>query len=355
MKNKKIVFFCGTLMQGGAERVISVLANSLILKGFDVSILCYYCREIFYNVDSRVKILYVESETNTTSLFKNLLWIRKFFKSNPDVIISFLASFNVLALVAHIGLKQSIIVADRSTPQIVPKQKIIRMARNFLYRFADAVVLQTQRNYEYFSSAVQRRGCVIFNPIDASVDIGSALKADKKKKIVSVGRLIPSKNHKMLIDAFDNIKEKFPEYDLIIYGDGENRDMLEQHIKEKELSDKVFLPGNEKRIFEKIKDAELFVFSSDFEGMPNALMEAMCLGLPVISTNVSGVEDMIINKDNGLIIDCGNTEQLSLAMQEMLSNKDFRNKCANKAVELSEKVKTEEIVDKWISLINNVS
>ncbi len=354
MKNKRIVFFCGTLMQGGAERVISVLSKNFAEQNLSVSILCYYDAEIFYNIHPDVKIVCVEKETGTKSKLKNLLWVRRFYKDNADVVISFMAAFNIFALIAHMGLKIPIIVADRSDPYLVPRNSVIRKARDFLYNFADKVVLQTKRNYNYFSKLIQKKGEIIANPVDMSGFKGVALKTPKSKRIVSVGRLMPSKNQKMLIEAFAGVCQAFPDYTLTIYGDGKAREELEKYICELQLSNKVFLPGEEKNIFEKIADADLFVLSSNYEGMPNALIEAMCLGLPVISTDVSGAADFIENDVNGLIVECNNTSQLVSAMEKMLSDENYRTACGEQAVNIIDKVDTDRIVQKWLDMIKSI-
>lgn len=341
-------------MQGGAERVISVLSKKFCEKGLDVCILYYYDSEVFYDFHPDVKLLCVEKEAGSHNKLKNLLWMRKFFKKNADVILSFLASLNIFALIAHIGLKMPIIVADRSDPFVVPHNPIIRKLRDWMYLFADRVVLQTQRNFSYFSKSIQRKSEIIANPVDLNEFTGLALKTPKNKRIVSVGRLIPSKNHKMLIDAFARIANAYPDYTLTIYGDGTSQEELNKYICELGLNDRVFLPGNEKNVFEKIADADLFVLSSNYEGMPNALIEAMCLGLPVISTDVSGAGDFIEDEKNGLLIDCNSLPQLVSAMSKMLNDADFRKSCAEKATEIYKMVDTETVVEKWLNLIDEL-
>lgn len=354
MKNKRIVFFAGTLLQGGAERVISVLSRSFAEQGLDVSILCYYDSEIFYNIHPKVKLFSVEKETGTKNKIRNLLWMRKFFKQNADVIISFMAKFNMLAIFAHFGLKMPIIVADRSDPFVVPNNPLLRKLRDLLYNFADRVVLQTKRNYSYFSKSIQNKAEIIANPVDVGEFGGVALKTEKRQKIVSVGRLIPLKNQKMLIDAFAKVSEKYNDYTLTIYGDGSYRNDLENYINALSLSEKVLLPGNQKDIFSKIADAQLFVLSSNYEGMPNALIEAMCMGLPVISTDVSGAADFIENGVNGLIVECNNLEQMVSALDKMLGDNEFCKAAAENAVSVAAKVDTDTIAKKWFKVIEDI-
>ena len=346
--SEKFVIFDGTLMQGGAERVISILSHYMIEKGYPVEILLLYDREIFYDIDPRARITIVERECGTRNFFKCFIWIRKFFAEHAKIVISFLAPFNILALTAHLGLDSKIVVADRNDPRFIPSNKIVRALRDFSYRFADGVVVQTSHNKKYFSNAVQKKSAVIFNPIDLGEKAGLALKTLKKNKIVSVGRLMPQKNQKMLIDAFATVSKTYPQYELFIYGDGPERQAIEDLAKERNIADKVHMPGSVKDVFDQIADAELFVLSSNYEGMPNALIEAMCLGLPCITTNVSGAEDLIQRGVNGDIVEVDNTEELVRKMIELLGDGERRDRYAKAAIKLNQKLNTKAIMDQWL-------
>ena len=192
--SKRCVVFIGTLKQGGAERVISILTRQMAQKNLDVKILLYYDEPIFYELDPRVKIDIVEKNTNSRNILKNIFWIRKYFKNQADVLLSFLAPFNMLALVAAFGLRTSVIVADRNDPRYVPGNRYIRFARNVLYRLADGVVVQTKYNQDYFPKKIRDNSVVIANPVDLGDNAGKALRADKRREIVSIGRLMPQKN-----------------------------------------------------------------------------------------------------------------------------------------------------------------
>ena len=348
----RIVFFDGTLREGGAERVISILSNVMAqTTNYKVSIALWYDEEPFYEIDERVDIIRIPQKTKKSSFFGNFFWLRKYMKNECDTIISFLAPFNVLALLAHLGLKCPIIVADRNNPKKVPSNFFIRKARDFLYLCADRVVLQTEQNDMYFSYIKESKRRVIYNPICLKEKTGLALGMEKKKKIVSVGRLIEQKNQKMMINAFSKLEKKYPNYELWIYGEGNYRDELERLIRELGLEKKVFLPGNSKDIFTVISDAEFFVMSSNYEGMPNALLEAMCLGLPVISTKVSGAIDVIKNEYNGLLVDIDDIDGLIIAMDKLFSDEELRANLAKSACQLAEELAPEKIVSQWWELI----
>lgn len=344
---KNFVFFVGAITHGGAERVISILTHHMAKQGYHVEILLLHEQEIFYDIDDRVKITVVETESGTENIIKNILWIRRFFKKHADTIISFLAPFNIVALIAHFGLKSKIIVADRNDPRFIPNKFPVRKLRDFLYVFANGVVLQTTQNKKYFSRSIQKKSVIIPNPIDLGEKVGQALREKKRKEIVSVGRLMPQKNQALLLDAFANIKDDFPEYTLTIYGEGPERERLEKETIKRGIQNRVRLPGNVKDIFDKISSSEIFVLSSNYEGMPNALIEAMCLGLPCITTNVSGAEDLIESGVNGEIVPVGDRTALEEAIKGLLSNPEKRKKYEKAALRTNERLRIDKVMDQW--------
>ena len=357
IKNKRIVIFNGTLMQGGAERVISILSSRMKQEGYTVEILLYYDRELFYSLAPDVKVSSVEGKTKSKNILKNLVFIRKYFRKNADIVLSFLAPFNMVALVAHLGLSLPIIVADRNDPRYIPSKFLMRKLRDFLYRFADGVVFQTTHNRDYFPQSVKKKSTVIANPVDLKELSGTALLARKEKTIVSVGRIMEQKNQEMLIRAFATIQKKFPEYKLVIYGDDSNirhKQKLEEIISQNELNNKVFLRGNQKDVIKKILSSELFVLSSNYEGMPNALIEAMCVGLPCISTNVSGATDVIQSGYNGEIVNVNDEKAITAAIIKLLSSSELRDLYAKNAIELNEKLETHKIMQQWINYIESI-
>ncbi len=349
----KYLFFDGTLEEGGAERVISIITKKLSENPENtVEILIYYDSEPFYPVDERVKLTRVEKQTGSKNIFKNLLYMRKFFKNFDGVVISFLAPFNILALVAHFGLNGKIIVADRNDPRKVPTNRFVRFLRDFLYRFADGIVLQTIRNQKYFSKKIQEKSTVIYNPVTLGENVAISLNTPRKKHIVTAARLVPQKNQKMLVDAFSDIAEEFPDYIVNFYGDGPLKEELQEYINSKNLADKMFLCGAISNVPETITNAACFVLTSDYEGMPNALIEAMCVGLPVISTKVSGATDLVVDGENGLLVDVGDKDALADALRRVLSNDKFAEKLAQNAAALNDELEVTKIVEQWQEFAN---
>lgn len=351
----KILFFVGEFNEGGAERVISILANELVERGFDIEILKYHNTINFYKTNDLIKINSVEENTNTRkNIIKNILWLHKYFKNNTDIVISFLAPFNMVAIASNIGNKTPIIVADRNDPHTVPSNSIIRFFRNQLYKLANGIVLQTNDNKNYFSKTVQKKSRVIYNPINIKERSGIAIGSEKENIIVSVARLEKQKNQELLIRSFYSLKDEFKDYKLVIYGEGSYRKELEVLINNLGINDRVFLPGNTEDIINKIKKAKVFVLSSNYEGMSNSLIEAMYIGLPVISTKVSGANELINNNENGLLIDINNQNELISSLKEILLNKELRDKLAKNACNISYKLNVGNIVNEWVEFINTV-
>lgn len=344
----KIVFFTGEYTEGGAERVMSILANGFVERGYDVALLSYYDSKFFYSLDEKVEKLSVFHNTGSKNIIKNLIWMHRYFKENGDIVISFLAPFNILALLAFILIDKPIIVADRNDPSKVPGNRLIRCLRDFLYRFADGVTVQTLQNSRYFKRIKTR---VIANPIYFDDYAGKALNVQKKNKIVNVGRLKSQKNQKMLIEALGDIDEK---YYLEIYGDGDLKNELIDFADKCGVKERVHFMGNVKDVFDKILDASVFVLSSNYEGMPNALIEAMCLGLPVISTKVSGTEELIKDNINGLLIDVNDEKALADKLNLLLKNVELRNSLAKEAVKVYDKLKADKIIDEWLEFVSDV-
>lgn len=352
----KIIISIATLNFAGAERVVSIIANELSRQGHDVEILLFYDREICYEINENVKIVVSEKCAGKPGLLTHLRWRRHHIKeSGADAVVSFLAPFNMINILTMAGVKIPLIVADRNDPRKIPTKVPLRAARNFLYRFADGIVLQNETNKNYFSKAVRKKSTVIFNPLNMGEYEGAAARCDENDRIdeiVAVGRLIRQKNPEMLLNAFANLASDFPKYRLSFIGEGDMREKLLEMAKEKNIADRVELNGAVSNVFERTHKSKLYVMTSEYEGMPNALIEAMCLGLPVISTKVSGAVDVIENKKNGVLIDCGDEKALEKEMRELLSNAELRQRYGENATKIADQLRTEEIVSRWLEFIN---
>lgn len=352
-KTMPIHVFIGALPQGGAERVVSYLVNKLFQSGFNVDlVLLRNDIENFYKINDGIKIINIADITGSNSLLKNVRELRKLFKRERCLIVSFLAQYNIVSTFANMGLRNAIIVADRNDPRRWPSRKTVRAIRNFAYRMADGVILQTETNKSYFSKKVQKKSTIIFNPVDVGEYAGSGREASKEQVVINVARLMPQKNQKLLIEAFKDVLRKHPEYRLKIVGDGPEKDTLNELIEKLGLTEKVELLGARHDVFDLVKQSEIFVLSSEFEGMPNALIEAMCIGTACISTKVSGANELIRNEESGLLIDIGNKEQLTEAINKLIEDGGLRNECVKNGIATNELLNIDKIISEWITVIN---
>ena len=147
--------------------------------------------------------------------------------------------------------------------------------------------------------------------------------------------------------AFNQIKDRFPEHILEIYGDGELKNEIQNLINAYNLQKRIFLKGKVDNIHESISNSELFVLSSDYEGLSNALLEAMLMGIPVISTDCTGSNEYIIDGYNGLLVPVNNLQLLSSAMEKVLSSKMLQKSLSNNSKKIESKVSKKNVINLW--------
>lgn len=350
----KLLILTPSLGAGGAERVLSILSSSFADNFEKVIIVVWKTTPVFYSLDSRIEIIWIPRMVDNKGIFKQMQWVRAFVKSYcPNVVLSFLAPYNMLALVSLLGIKVPKLVAERSDPRINKRGKPVRILRNLLYYSASGILCQTENMKNYFKGQLHKKAKVIFNPllIDEK-QIGCAINCPKEDLIVSVGRLATFKNHILLIQAFKKFLEENPGYKLKIFGEGEERDNLIHYIVSQHLEENVFLMGNSTNIFEDIKNAKAFVLSSKYEGMPNALIEAMAIGLPCISTKVSGAVDLIVDGVNGYLCE-EDPIQISELLKLIVNNEQSARSVSINATKIVYLLDAKYINLEWISYIKS--
>ncbi len=348
LKTSKIIIFIGTLQSGGAERVVSELSSFYAGLFDEVIILTYYDRPVFYSIDARIRLECVEKEVSKKNILLSAYWIRKFVtKENPEVFMSFLMPFNMLSIVSLLFTKIKLVVCERQDPSNV-KSKFLRTIRNLLYHFCDRIEVQTLSGKQYFSRLLKKKIWIIPNPNHITrEERDESLSVKKENIIASVGRLIPLKNQSLLVSAFSKVYVYHPEYKLIIYGEGELRDTLIKQIESLGLSDVVFLPGRTDNIAKALSNARVFVLSSNVEGMPNALMEAMALGVPSISTDVSGARDIITDGINGFITPVNSEEHLVEKMLLLVESIELQRSFSSSSKSVLDKFDKNVILNQW--------
>lgn len=345
---KKVLIALPTLFGGGAERVATVWASKLSELGYDISFLIYGRCENEYEVNKKVKIYTIApdyQEYKKLGYFERLKRMRSIVKTlKPDVVINFLQRMQVWMMMATFGLKIRRIETIRVSPWNVHMSNKFEFALwKLCFSRADKVILQTQEQAEFFSKKVQKKSVVISNPIaKVYVDNPKEFYSEKALNFVAAGRITEQKNYPVMIEAFSKALEKYPEIKLSIYGTGDESYMskMQALIENKGLSESIKLMGRTSDMLSVLQEADAFLMTSDYEGMPNALAEAMVVGLPCVSTNCrTGPKDMIDDGINGFLVKTGDAESISnaivaLASMDLVASQKMGSLAREKMLEL---------------------
>lgn len=350
--SKKVTFILGGLTKGGAERVVNNLSNYLIKDSYDVDIITLLSDKVEYTFDPSIKIINytVPNKRYYQQLyywFKNL---RQYFKKNSDrTIVSFFVKINLLVIISSIGYKNKLIVSERSDPFSDGRSQLYNILSNILYKKCDYIVFQTKeiasRFHKYFTNKIR----IIANPVYPNEKYARIM--PKENLIVTVGSLKEAKNHFMLIDAINLLKNELKNYKVIIYGEGPLRNSLENKISEYKLEDLIYLPGNIENVQKEIHKAKIFILSSDYEGLSNALQEALSIGLCCITTDCLGANELIEEDVNGAIIPRGNYKELSHKINELLQDDKKRDFYGKNAYINSKKYLIDIIANEWKKIL----
>ena len=334
---------------GGAERVISVLANYFANR-YSVEIVCLSGNSSFYFLNNNVTLTYLEPKYGN-NLVKKFIWLLRNVRSD-SLVIAFMVNVYLFTLAALLFRNVKIVVSERNDPtvHILP----IRIMRKLLIWRAQKLVVQTHDIASYFPRLMQNKIEIVYNPISDKYVWRSGISAQKEKVIVTVGRLSPQKNHKMLINAFSFIVLEHPDYQLHIYGEGEIEEETKAYVKAKNLEGKVFFKGKCDTLWDVLPKAEIFALSSDYEGMSNALIEAMYVGLPVVTTEVSGTKELIESGKNGIVVPVGDEQKFTEALEKLIQDENLRIQLAKNAVQIIGKVQPLAIMNQWENIISEV-
>ena len=347
----KIFLIIPTLKQGGAERVMSVLANNLSQSNHEVHLVLLAHSKGFYKVNGNVNIHHLGFQNKGAiqkkiSEINTFLKLRKLLKKEkPEATLSFMDKYNVLTILASSFLNLNIFVSDRSNP----KKKIsssLQYLKKLTYKYATGIVAQTSLAKEVIYGHTKNTNIeVIANPLK---DIVLYPDVAKEKIIINVGRLIPEKGQKFLIDAFSNMKVK--DWKLVILGDGNLKQTLKCQIDDLGLTKSVIMPGAVSDVDHWLARASIFAFSSVSEGFPNALVEAMAAGLPCVSFDCdAGPKDIISNGLNGFLIDTKNVEALASKLDALCLDINLRIKIGEEATKVRDKLNANMITKKYIN------
>ena len=354
---KSFMFVVPSLSKGGAERVVSVLASGLAERGYFVTVLRYFKTESDYMVNDKVNVVTLsqtEDEYDRMSKFVLFKKMHRVFKQyKPDYIIPFLRKVNIQTAIASLGFFKKIVYTVRVSPYL--DSGIYGKIHKFLINHTNKTIVQNYEQKEYYSKYAQKRIYVLPNPVDERfLNVKRKNEDDKEFRIVSLGRLEKQKNFSMLIKAFEEFARSKENVYLDIYGEGGERENLQVLINELALDDIVTLKGRSNDVPAVFEKANLYVLSSNFEGMPNALLEAMAAGLPCISTECkTGPKEMIENKVSGILVSVGDEEKMFEALKFIYENKVFAAQMGRRAKnEVLNNYTIDEVLKKFLIFFN---
>ncbi|HEX5732697.1 MAG TPA: glycosyltransferase family 4 protein [Blastocatellia bacterium] len=372
-----------TLRGGGAERVVSNMANYWARKGWPVTVLtvAHGSESPYYNLDPQVVHRDMEfyrsarqsipnagalralkeifddcSPPERRVLIPELYLIselrRAIIDTRPQVVISFIHLTNIRVLLATQGLGLPVIVSERDDPYRDPIPEGATQLRRRLYPMAKYMVAQTEEAADYFAAEVGDRRRAIPNPVLQPALPARGDSEGAGRILVGMGRLVEDKGFNLLLSAFSKVAHNHPSWSLQIWGEGPQRYALEQMARDLNLSHRVELPGFTRRPFEALSRADLFAMSSLVEGFPNALCEAMACGLPVVSFNCSsGIRQIIRDGLDGLIVRAADPTALALALDRLMADEEERRRLAGKAIEITDRFGLDKTMARWEQLV----
>lgn len=347
---RKIVIITKSMFAGGAERVIAQLANYFVCKNIDCTIITTDKDQILYNLSEQIHT-YEIGLKNSNKLIDRIMrysLIRQIVKKiNPDVVLTMPEDTGIYVILGLLGTSIPVVVSERNNPWVMPDKKITRFLRRIMYPFAAGIIFQTKMAQSFFPKYLQKKSVILDNPVDES-RIPRKYCGERRKVFVSAGRLDEQKNFAILIKAFSEFIKIRSDYELLIYGEGNLRADLEKLITYNNMDGLIKLPGRNNNLLDEIKDCAAFILSSNYEGMPNVLLEAMCMGMPVISTDCpsGGPKSLINDNFNGILVPVNNVERLLDAMLRITDDK-LAKRLGDNAYLLRKQKTSKDIFASW--------
>lgn len=363
-----MLFLVSSMQGGGAERVAALLCNHWIEQGHEVTLMPTFSGrgECLYPLDDRVRLDYLADRVGSRSRsawnkMRRLFALRQAIREiAPDVIVSFLPHVNVAAVVSAWGLRVPVVVSERTYPPAMPLGRGLESLRRFAYPKATGVAVQTQRALAWLQDCCPKaRGQVIPNPVvyplpkaNPVLEPASVL-GKEQRAVLAVGRLGEEKGFDQLLAAFGMLAQRYPDWDLVILGEGPERERLERQRGSLGLNSRVHLPGRAGNPGDWYARADFYVMSSRFEGFPNTLLEAMAYGLPAVSFDCeTGPADIIrAGLDGYLVSPAEGASGLAKAMEAMMQNESKRQRIGNAAVSVRQRFSPERVMAAWDEML----
>lgn len=365
----RVCAFIPSLGPGGAERVMTGLCGHLVEAKYDVTLATLDApgSASFYPLDPRVQTVGMGALGGLRRWDRlgriggRFVKIRRLVRqARPDVILSFMDTMNVTVLLATCGLRVPVIVSERVDPS-AHRHRIGRFKsalRRLTYAWAARVVVQTRRARAFFPNLPDRRVCILANPVTRPETAAVPERAgqDQRFRIIGVGRLDPQKGFELLIDAFARLAADFPEWDVVIFGEGAERPALSARIARHGLAERIRLPGVTATVDAEYDRAHILAFPSRYEGFPNAFAEGMAAGLPAVAfEGVSGVEDLAVPGQTALLAPTGDVCVFAAQLAVLMADPDRRRRLGEAARQRIGDYSPATIYGAWRRLMGEVA
>ena len=403
MDRKKVLMVMTQMMGGGAERVAAQIMNKLNERGYDTRFVLTRARrqdvvrtdlnektelillsEVIKEETTGQKLAHLPARAYSTVFGKlyekqnkyvpasvgkatiewqyhrEIAWLRKYLQDNPDMtVIVFLQPSIPMVLLAAQGLPNKIIISERADPNRLMKKRYGKSFIEKYYTRADVAVFQTEDAKSVYPEVVSAKGTVIPNPLKDNLP--EPYHGKRNKTITTFCRISNQKNLPLLVDAFAKVHKDHPDYTLRIIGDAPNDEgkqvlkTINAQIEKLKLKDAVRLESFTANVHEAIIKDAMYVNSSDYEGISNAMLEAMAIGMPVVCTDcpIGGAKATITDGVNGLLVPIQDADALARAINRVIEEDGLLDKLSNNACKLKDELSLDKITDQWSSLLGD--
>lgn len=363
MSRRRVALVIANLGWGGAQKIMVAIANAWVARGWQVTLISIDAdlAPSYFPPDPRIERVYLAvsapSSDPLRAVLRNgrrLLALRRALRrSRAEVVLSFLSATNVRTLMAATGLGVPVVVSERGDPNRATLPRVWRILRSLSYPFAFRVVAQTDAALVRLGPLARRRGSVIPNPVvvpPQAVD-------GNRKTVVAVGHLAPVKGFDLLLKAFSRCVARHAGWELVIWGEGPQRHELAALVAALGLAERVSMPGRTRQPGTWVRDAGIFVLSSRHEGFPNALLEAMAAGLPVIATDcpVGGPRVLVDHGRNGVLVPGEDVAALAEALDRLMGDAAQRRALGEAARRSAGRYAFPEVIGRWTELIEEAA
>lgn len=365
---RRILFIISKFAPGGAERVLTILAEEWNRRGVQVTVVTLKDAELYFPLSPEIKVRRLGLTGSSPTLLhavmangRRIRAVRRVIEEiRPEAVISFMTMTNIVAILAAKGTGVPVYAAERNHPERYEVSWIWKKIRDRVYRRGGHLVVQTEGIADYYRSRGIPVAAVIPNPVDEEFfsinpkEMQRVVPGGTETKsgvILAAGRMNEQKGFDMLLQAFA-AAGLGGGWVLRIVGEGKERPRLEALARELDIEDRVQMPGTTRQIADEYGAAEIFVLSSRFEGFPNVLLEAMASGLCCIAFDCpTGPAELVEHGRNGLLAEAGHVEELTAALKLAASDPDLRIRFGREAREAAEEYRPARIIRRWEDLV----